>query len=514
MVGLLDLALIPTLIGNLVIIGSSIKEVSMIGYYIYFAGMDLVMFALLNFTREYCKGIGNKLHLPVTLSVMLAADAAQMMLNLFFHHAFELEAVEVQGLDYYRLVPYLGQTIHRIVNYTVFLCVILIFLMATVRTAKVFRERYSVILLALVLIGVWETFYIFSRTPIDRSMIGFGVFGILVFYLSIYYRPLRLLDRMLSNIAADMPEGLYVYDATGKCIWANKTGMELIHLKEGELDEVSAGLVNKFGKRPYKKTNWSDTKMIGNGDKTAYYSLENYAVNEDSKHLAGSYLIIRDNTEEQHKINQEIYNSTHDSLTGLLTKQHLYECIRNVLSEDKQTDYVVLFIDVRNFKIVNDIFSTAFGDNALLQIAGWINRRMNVTNLNGRLMGDTFGVLMPASQFEADRDVIEQELTNFVVSDGNLSHRLLIQIGVYEVTDRGTNVSVMFDRAHLALSTISGNYKKHIAYYDKQLREKVLWEQQITADLSEAIRTRQIRPYLQPITDRSGKIVGAEALAR
>ena len=72
----------------------------------------------------------------------------------------------------------------------------------------------------------------------------------------------------------------------------------------------------------------------------------------------------------------------------------------------------------------------------------------------------------------------------------------------------------MFDRAHLALSTITDDYKTHIAYYDKKLRDRVLWNQRISAELQEAITQKQIRPYLQPITDKSGKVVGAEALAR
>ena len=76
------------------------------------------------------------------------------------------------------------------------------------------------------------------------------------------------------------------------------------------------------------------------------------------------------------------------------------------------------------------------------------------------------------------------------------------------------DVSVMFDRAHLALSAITGNYKEHIACYDKDMRKKVVWDQQITAGLSEAISKHQIMPYLQPITNRSGKVIGAEALAR
>ena len=90
----------------------------------------------------------------------------------------------------------------------------------------------------------------------------------------------------------------------------------------------------------------------------------------------------------------------------------------------------------------------------------------------------------------------------------------MIHIGAYEIDDRNTDVSVMFDRAHLAISTLNNNYKQHIAFYDKNLREKMLWNQKITAGLSSAISTMQIRPYLQPITDRNGKVVGAEALAR
>lgn len=102
------------------------------------------------------------------------------------------------------MVPHIGQTVHRIVVYAVFICVLLIFIIGSVKTARLYRERFTVILTTMIAIGIWQTFYIFSRTPVDRSMIGYGVFGILVFYFALYYRPMRLLDRMLSNIVSDM----------------------------------------------------------------------------------------------------------------------------------------------------------------------------------------------------------------------------------------------------------------------------------------------------------------------
>ena len=513
-VGLLNLSLIPPLIGNLVIIVSSIRELSFVGCYIYFLGMDLVMLALVRFTVEYCSVIVMGKLKRTVMYAAIALDAVQLILNMFFAHAFDLEIIQVQGAPYYRLVPLWGQLVHRAVDYTIFFSVIVIFFVAAVRTAKIYRERYSVLLVTMLLISVWQTFYIVSRTPVDRSVLSYGVFGILVFYLSLYYRPLRLLDNMLSNIASKMTEALFVYAPTGKCIWANETGLKLLDVGKDELEQVSSRLKKMFGERPFSNKDWSDTRTVEADDNIMYYYMENHFVSEDSKHLAGSYLLIRDTTEEQLRIQRDFYNSTHDSMTGLYTKQYLYECIGKILECEKDTDFTVIFVDVNNFKIVNDVFGSEFGDKALLKIAGWLRHTMTGNCLYGRLSGDTFGVFMPTEQFYAAKDSIENDLSNFIVADGNVEHRLLIHLGVYDINDRAAEAAAMFNKAHLALSAIKDNYKLHIALYDNDMREKILWEQKIMAGLDQAIETKQIRPYLQPITDRSGKVVGAEALAR
>ena len=511
---LFDIALIPPIIGNLIIIVSTIKTISLIGCYIYYLGMDLVMFALVGFTTVYCKGIGNGKRRPTIMYIMLTADMIQILLNIVFGHAFDLEEIYIQGMPYYKMIPHFGQLIHRVVDYFVFACVILIFIVACIKSARIYRERYSIVLLTLLFIGAWQTFYIVSGTPVDRSMVGYGVFGILVYYLSMHYRPLRLLDSMLSNIASGMTEALFVYDQFGKCIWANDTGLKLLGLKNREIERVSESLKKKFGERKYTQQDWTDKYIIGTGDEALYYIIENHYVSEDSKHLAGSYLVIRDTTEEEREIKKELYSLDHDALTDLYTKKRLYERIKEVISRDSDTSYYTVYVDVKNFKIVNDIFGSIFGDMALQQLADWIRKNVDDNCVYGRLVGDTFGVLMPCEKFEADRSRIEKDLMDFTVSDGNVEHRLLVHLGVYEVVEKDIDVSVMFDRAHLALSTINDNYKQHIAYYDNKMRDKVLWDQKITISLSEALRTMQIRPYLQPITNREGKVVGAEALAR
>ncbi len=511
-VAMLCCALILPVTGNLVIIASTNRILSLTGYYIYKLGMDMVLFALIRFTDRYCQGIGDGTQKPTVVYAALEIDCVQLLLNIVFKHAFEVERITVENAPYYRLVPHFGETIHRIVDYGVLGAVILMFILATVKTVRLYRERYIVLLVSIVTAGVWQAFYIISGTPIDRSIIGMNCVGLLVFYFSIYYRPLKLLDRMLSDIASNMGDALFVYDQMGRCIWANKHALDMLGLTDKELERVSDGLKSYFGEREFIQADWTEKRTVGSGDDERHYIINNHAVVADSKHIAGAFLSIHDNTEEERRLKRELYSSSHDSLTGLYTKQYLYYRIRKLLDNDAETEYLALFIDVKNFKIVNDVFGTKFGDLALKQVADVLKAYDSEKYLYGRLAGDTFGVFLPASQFDAER--VEKELAAFIVTDGTIEHNLLIHIGVYEVSERSTDISVMFDRAHLSLSRITDEYKTRIVYYDSNVRENVLWGQRISAQLGEALETMQIRPYLQPITDRSGRVIGAEALAR
>lgn len=511
-VAMLCCSLILPVTGNLVIIASTNRILSLTGYYIYMLGMDMVLFALIRFTDRYCQGIGDGTQKPTVVYAALEIDCVQLLLNIVFKHAFEVERITVENAPYYRLVPHFGETIHRIVDYGILGAVILIFILATVKTVRLYRERYIVLLISIVTAGVWQAFYIISGTPIDRSIIGMNCVGLLVFYFSIYYRPLKLLDRMLSDIASNMADALFVYDQMGRCIWANKHALDMLGLTDKELERVTDGLKSYFGEREFIQADWTEKRTVGSGDDERHYIINNRAFVADSKHIAGAFLSIHDNTEEERRLKRELYSSSHDSLTGLYTKQYLYYRIRKLLDNDAETEYLALFLDVKNFKIVNDVFGTKFGDLALKQVADVLKAYDSEKYLYGRLAGDTFGIFLPASQFYAER--VEKELAAFIVTDGTIEHNLLIHIGVYEVSERSTDISVMFDRAHLSLSRITDEYKTRIVYYDSNVRENVLWGQRISAQLGEALETMQIRPYLQPITDRSGRVIGAEALAR
>lgn len=283
-------ALIPPVAGNLLIIASIYETLSIVGCYIYFIGMDVVMFALIQFTKAYC-GI-EKLRLSLILRVIfysaLALDTIQLLVNIFTHHAFGMESITAYGSTYYRFIPYVGQYIHRVVDYVILGVVVIVFIIKLIKSPKVYSEKYLVILLSMLAVAVWQTFYIFSRTPVDISMIGFGVFGVLVFVLSLYYRPLRLLDRMLAAIASKMPEAILFFDTAGRCIWVNNKAIELLNIDVNQLEDASELLRKKIGEYEFKGFEWSDTFVKGEGEEMMSFFVERHPIVDDHQRAVGS----------------------------------------------------------------------------------------------------------------------------------------------------------------------------------------------------------------------------------
>lgn len=94
------------------------------------------------------------------------------------------------------------------------------------------------------------------------------------------------------------------------------------------------------------------------------------------------------------------------------------------------------------------------------------------------------------------------------------SYRIHIHIGVYDITDKNMDPSVMCDRAFMAIKTIKSSVTDIIAYYGEEIRLSSLSEQRITSEFDAALEGGQFCFYLQPQVSVQGKVLGGEALVR
>ena len=385
------LALMWPVAGNLLIIASPKEPMSLAGCYIYYIGMDILMIALIRFAFDYCHITWHSKTIKAILYSILTADIIQLLVNTITHHAFTIELIQAYGADFYDMIPLLGQTIHRVIDYAVLAGILVVFVVKAIITPRVYSEKYFVIIIAMAVFGAMQTYFIFSNNPIDFSMIGFAIFGLLLFALSLYYRPLRLMDRMLAAIASKMSESLFFFDASLRCVWANTKGYELLGIEENELSKVSDALRAKIGEFDKDDKEWARNFTKGEGEEFTSYAVEKHKVTDHRNKLVGFYISVRDNSAEKKELLEESYNAKHDALTKIYNRAGYDMLMEQV---DLSRVFLVL-IDGDSFKNINDQYGHTIGDKALIRITDSLCSHFRDEDYVCRIGGDEFAVIMP-----------------------------------------------------------------------------------------------------------------------
>ena len=202
-----------------------------------------------------------------------------------------------------------------------------------------------------------------------------------------------------------------------------------------------------------------------------------------------------------------------DRQTGLYTKAYFYQQARELLEQHPEREYDVICSNVENFKLYNDTFGVAKGDELLSGIAHFSRAHMARHGISGRLSADRFMHLCDRN--EALREHGFEGFLEQINAMPQARGKVTLKWGIYHVEDRGVSIERMCDRAFLAADTIKGQYGVLSATYDDRLREKLLREQALTDEMQKALRGGQFCVYYQPkICLSDGSLAGAEALVR
>ncbi len=206
------------------------------------------------------------------------------------------------------------------------------------------------------------------------------------------------------------------------------------------------------------------------------------------------------------------YLAKYDELSKVYNRRTFYKRVRELLDLNPNKDYVFIRLNIEHFKLINDLFGVEKGDDLLKLIGKKFNELFSGYTAYGRIEADNFGMFFEKGLFTID------ELVNTLcqsVKAFDKNYNIILDFGVMYITDKSISIENISDRANLALNTIKGNYAVRYAFYDEQLRNKLLSEQSIVNDMKSALEEDQFCFYLQPIVNcLDNTLVGAEALVR
>jgi len=214
------------------------------------------------------------------------------------------------------------------------------------------------------------------------------------------------------------------------------------------------------------------------------------------------------------------YIASFDPVTDLPNRRYLERELTARLNEAGRFDSMaaLIFIDLDNFKLINDSLGHDFGDRVLKRVAGLLASGIRDYDFLARFGGDEFVLLVPEVNSYEDVSGLTQKLLEMFEKPLALEdHEIFItsSIGVAMYPEDGSNSSMLLKSADTAMYQAKESGKNRYRFFSASMNEEMRRQQALTAGLRRALRDDLLELHYQPQIDlENGKIVSCEALLR
>lgn len=271
-----------------------------------------------------------------------------------------------------------------------------------------------------------------------------------------------------------------------------------------ELMSLLSQLQNNHTRTIQSKNSYNLIRKDGSKIPVSWVASSLYAENQ----MTGAVLVMRDTTREKQLIERLSWLASHDPMTSLLNRhafeEHLKQTLTKLGENGAKNECVLLFIDVDQFKIVNDTSGHAAGDELLCLISRAISKCIGKDDVFARMGGDEFGVILQNCSME--EGIVRAEQIRDVVSQSELiwgtrRFNSTASIGLVHLDNSDKSLSTALSSADLACYKAKDNGRNRVEVYhdeDVELIERygeMAWVHKIQL----AIEENRLELFSQPI---------------
>src|ERR1043166_8856571 len=342
-------------------------------------------------------------------------------------------------------------------------------------------------------------------------------------------RDVTLLAGRFDTALNNMPHGLCMFDPNQRLVVSNKRIEEMLHVsgvrRGASLRQllqgcVAAGTLNEATME--RLLSDLESRLAGKFDGELAVDPEDgrsLSLPLEPMENGGSVVLVEDVTERKNAEAKIHHLARYDALTGLPNRIFFHDQMEWALATMKRGHHcAVLFVDLDQFKQVNDTLGHPAGDALLFAVAERLRNIIRESDLVARFGGDEFVVLQtplrnPEAAATLARRIVE-ELSNSYDIDG---HRVVIgaSVGIAVAPRDGSGADVLLKNADMALYRAKYAGRGSWRFFEPEMDVKAQARRSLELDLRHAVTTGAFEVYYQPLINlKTGKISTCEALLR
>ncbi len=229
--------------------------------------------------------------------------------------------------------------------------------------------------------------------------------------------------------------------------------------------------------------------------------------------------LIDDITARKELEGQLRHQALHDSLTGLANRALFSDRVQHALdrSSREHAGLAVLFLDLDDFKTINDSLGHSAGDALLVAVGRRLERLLRPVDTAARLGGDEFAILLEDVVSETPQTVAARLMEAFErpFSVMRKQVQVHVSIGIAVDLEATARPEELLRNADLAMYVAKQRGKARFELYEARMHEQALRRLELKANLARAIADERLEVFYQPMVDlRDGTVTGFEALLR
>jgi diguanylate cyclase (GGDEF)-like protein/PAS domain S-box-containing protein len=281
--------------------------------------------------------------------------------------------------------------------------------------------------------------------------------------------------------------------------------------------EDAAALSNLLGKAlATPGTSFTGEWRVRQGD-DSWLPVETVASSANGDvETSGVVLNTRDLKERKALEQKLTFQAFHDPLTRLANRSLFRERVEHALDRRHSGDIAVLFIDLDNFKTINDSLGHSAGDHVLVETAHRVRSTLRAEDTAARLGGDEFAVLLEEADVTCAARVAERIRVSLGTPFWVLGQEVFVSASIgIAMREEGDNAGDLLRNADVAMYTAKTKGKARFEIFEAAMHDTVMARLAMEAELRRAIERREFVVYYQPIVRlETAEVIGAEALVR